>query len=927
METTMATKICTFNCRSVKSSVAEIRQLCENNDFVCLQEHWLLPFELGFLNSIDSKFLSHGVSAMDISTDVIKGRPFGGTAILFNRKFSNNVKFMTTNDSRVSAIEVFTSNGPLLLASVYLPVDYGDTESAENYTATCSVISALITEVEAAHVVICGDFNCQSGTRFHDILQHVVCDNSLVYADCSRLQNEFTFCSEANGHTSWIDHILCSYNTDKIVNRVNVLYNFVTSDHKPMVIDIDILIEVNDVSVSRSTTATYIDWDNVSDEVLLLYRDSLDIALSNVRIPVHLLHDSSTLDKYEHIDNYYNAVMDCILKVSSMTLPSKRGATTYTEYVVPGWNEYVAEKHKTAREAFTQWVRSGKPRSGPELIDMQQSRSKFKLAVRYCKKHEIEIRANILGTDLLNKDAKQFWKDVKRYANEKVTVHVDSVNGCTGDEQITDMWKDYFENLYNSVPYTEAKADYIKQIHNCNSTETDISINVRDLITALSKQKKNKSGGLDSIKMEAYLNGGLRLAVHVCLLFNMFIKHCYMPASFMKSVIVPLVKCKTKDLNDVNNYRAVVVSNAITKLFESVITDHIKTESIDDKYQFGFKAGHSTAMCTHVLKSTIDYYTMHGSHVFCCFVDISKAFDKVNYWKLFNKLIEDKVNVKIVQVLAFWYSQQQLCVRWHNSVSNSFLVTNGTKQGGILSPYLFSRYIRDVLKHIGSSNIGCIVGGIFTNILAFADDMVLITPSWYAMQKLINLLYVELNKLDMLCNVQKTQCMVFDPKCRSKIVSKVFPMFKIGDLNIKFVDSFKYLGHIIGSKLCDDEDINREIRNLFIRTNILKKRFARCSVDVKLQLFKSFCLCFYGVALWTHYTKSAIQKLSSCYNRCIKIFFNYSRMYSMTQCFVDLGLPTLNTMLHNSSMRFESSLAHSNNELIHHWVINYDITG
>ena len=72
-----------------------------------------------------------------------------------------------------------------------------------------------------------------------------------------------------------------------------------------------------------------------------------------------------------------------------------------------------------------------------------------------------------------------------------------------------------------------------------------------------------------------------------------------------------------------------------------------------DKYQFGFKPGYSTGLCTSVLKRTVNYYTNRGSHVFLCFVDFSKAFDKINYWKLFNMLLDDGISVKMAQLLAF----------------------------------------------------------------------------------------------------------------------------------------------------------------------------------------------------------------------------------------------------------------------------------
>jgi len=57
-------------------------------------------------------------------------------------------------------------------------------------------------------------------------------------------------------------------------------------------------------------------------------------------------------------------------------------------------------------------------------------------------------------------------------------------------------------------------------------------------------------------------------------------------------------------------------------------------------------------------------------------------------------------------------------------------IGNGTKQGGILSPYLFTRYIRDLLLVVSSSKIGCHIGGAASNIFAYADDIVILAPAW-----------------------------------------------------------------------------------------------------------------------------------------------------------------------------------------------------
>ena len=99
---------------------------------------------------------------------------------------------------------------------------------------------------------------------------------------------------------------------------------------------------------------------------------------------------------------------------------------------------------------------------------------------------------------------------------------------------------------------------------------------------------------------------------------------------------------------------------------------------------------------------------------------------------------------------------------------------------------------------------------------------------------------------------------------------------------IRFVVEFHYPGHILKNKFTDDDDIKREIRNLFVRTNLLVRRFSKCNIAVKLLLFKSYRLCLYDAALWPTFASSSMDKLKSCYNKCIKIYF---RLQTMLQCY------------------------------------------
>ena len=217
---------------------------------------------------------------------------------------------------------------------------------------------------------------------------------------------------------------------------------------------------------------------------------------------------------------------------------------------------------------------------------------------------------------------------------------------------------------------------------------------------------------------------------------------------------------------------------------------------------------------------------------------------------------------------------------------------------------------------IVQSNIGCNIGGIFYNVLAYADDIVLMAPSWRALQSLINLLSCCALQISMSCNSAKTVCMIFNPKRKKMIIDSDFPCFTLDGIALHFVSEFKYLGHIINNEFSDDDDIKREVRNLFTRTNILIRRYSKCSLAVKLNLFKAYCMCQYDIGIWIYYSNSVFNKLRSCYNKCIKMFFGYNRRYSVTLMLSELNLPSFDNLYMSCVHRFYANCSACNNTLL-----------
>jgi len=158
--------------------------------------------------------------------------------------------------------------------------------------------------------------------------------------------------------------------------------------------------------------------------------------------------------------------------------------------------------------------------------------------------------------------------------------------------------------------------------------------------------------------------------------------------------------------------------------------------------------------------------------------------------------------------------------------------------------------------------------------------------------------------------------MIFNPSDRGKIVAKSFPAFTLSSCSLETVNQFKYLGHIIDNSISDDKDISREIKTLFARTNVLGRRFKRCSLAVKVRLFRTFCISFYDIALWTYYTVGAFIRFASCYYKCMKCFFGYPMYSSVTNMLFELGLPSFNTLIHNSNISFANRESACDNTIV-----------
>ena len=165
----------------------------------------------------------------------------------------------------------------------------------------------------------------------------------------------------------------------------------------------------------------------------------------------------------------------------------------------------------------------------------------------------------------------------------------------------------------------------------------------------------------------------------------------------------------------------------------------------------------------------------------------------------------------------------------------------------------------------------------------------------------------------MIFNVDKCAIMNFKSERMPKFN---IPDFKLNAEVIRVVDNFKYLGHILTCNMKDDKDIARQRKKIFIQGNTLIRKFYMCSIDVKVELFRSYCSSMYTSQLWTRYTGNAIRKLYTAYHNSLKILIGVSTREENSPICANLNVKSCPALIRNLIFRFMSRLNASDNNII-----------
>jgi hypothetical protein len=870
--------------------------------------------ELAFLNKISENHYAVGITSMDCTDGIIKGRPYGGMGILWKKSIGPNCTIINySNESRLMGLEYKTGSHKVLFINVYMPCC--SDENLPDFQYYLSKINDIIESYDSPHVVVIGDFNADtlSNQKFGNELSAFCDEEGLILSDLAHITdhfNSFTFLSN-HGTKSWLDHFMATNGGHSLINKMYIDYNIISSDHQPIVAEFTIPAERTLLDNAVDNTSK-LNWEVATQDDIEQYHRNTDKALSNIYLDHNLILCDDVRCKNEShinaINHMYSSTVSALVESANflMKKPNQKNKQ------VPGWNEYVKEVHELARDSFLFWRANGSPRHGECYHQMRITRANFKLAIRQCKKDKTRHIADSLAKNLLNKD-KLFWKQIKQIQGNSSPPSAATIDGVSGNEAVCEMWQEHYYKLLNSTKDYSKKNDVLCSLRNLQSSDTVNRITATEIEEAIKMLRKGKACGHDGISSEHLIYCNNKIYPLLSILFNAMLVHSYLPEEFMFTLIIPLLKDKKGDITSKDNYRPIAITTMFSKVFELLLLARYDDRLHTADNQFGYKKGLGTDTCIFTFKEIVNYYRSLSSNVYICFMDASKAFDRINHWYLFDKLLNRGIPKLIVRILLVWYTTQSFSVKWCNVVSRSFHVTNGVRQGGILSPRLFNVFIDQLSNELIKAGIGCKLNNQCFNHLQYADDSVILAPSPTALQKLINICDKFAKQYDMLYNEKKTFCMCI--KHKSNILIDT-PNIILNGNSLQWLKNHQYLGVFINEYFNDDTDIKRQMKYIYAKGNMLIRKFRHCSMDVKVQLFKTYLSNLYCSQLWCLHTQGAFKRLTVSYNNIFRYLCNIKGRHSISNIFTNLRLDNFGAIYRKSIFSLLSRLMECDNILV-----------
>ena len=364
---------------------------------------------------------------------------------------------------------------------------------------------------------------------------------------------------------------------------------------------------------------------------------------------------------------------------------------------------------------------------------------------------------------------------------------------------------------------------------------------------------------------------------------------------------IRLYKGSRKYADDRKNYRGISLLPVITKLFERVVLNRIKTWIVNSNIAFpsSNQNAYQQSMCSLFasfgVQECVNYNTERGSKVAICLLDSSNAFDTVWHAGLFYKLHELGIKGKTWRVLYNSYQGMVSNVVSDGRLSSDINVKRSVRQGSILGPWYYMLFIHELAQSLIKSNTCAKVGQVACGAILQADDIALVTLTLNGLQTLVSLCeeYSKLWRFSY--NPIKSKVIIFGESNRNIRSGNDHFAVKLYDEEIEKVSSCIHVGIALNSSKYTATRTNNAISKM--RGGLMSiighgVKLPELSCITAVKLYKSIVLpsSLYGSELWYRLTRNDITKLEVAHRFCLKYIQSFPKrtrtiiVHTMSKC-------------------------------------------
>ena len=809
-----------WNVYGLKRKLGDIDfiELVNQNDITLFCETWLNENDC-FNLDIPGYHAEHIFGKKSKHTK--RGRFSGGISVYYKNELKNHIKLLETSCHGFIWLkikkELLCFQEDVILGHVYFPgpnskvsrqqgeeVDHFDL--LENY---------ILQYKNHGKLFISGDFNSRCGSENSDILcfdkyldesenlftdlpiriskDHVLdahgrnllalCQTTDMCIANGRIESgEFTFSSH-NGQ-SVVDYVLANFYDMHMIRKFEILPFNEFSHHAPLSLVFPAHRPAPHLEYEETDTKTV--WNSEKAEMLLQNLRSKENIINELTSNLQLdSTEKSVQDLTALLQAEVSAVMSRKIKLNDNQIRKKKSNPWFDEnctmkrrQFITARNTYQNNKTDNNRTTFIR-ARTG------------YNRTKRKAKSKYKQKEGKRICA------LAKSKPRDFWANINKFVKSKKK----SSETLTCEDFLA-----HFQSVLgeNPDPCTQAQdtnntgreGGGSRTVTDLIDPDLDGEIRPEEIRSVIASLKNAKSPGMDDLVAEIFKLTNELLSTYLVRLYNKIFLSGDYPESWSKGVIVPIYKNKG-DIDSTNNYRGITLTNVLAKIFSHILLNRInkwseKQEKINCN-QFGFQKAKSTIDCIFILSSIISKVLNAGNgskKLYCAFIDYEKAFDKVDRYLLWFKLLQEGISPRLLNILKSMYSNVKVCIKYRSRCSNFMQSDVGLKQGDPLSPILFMFFINDIVDCVNNAEMLDTVDieELTLFILLYADDAVIFAKSAESLQSMLNDIQEYCNTWHLTINTNKTKIMVFE---RGR---HTHPKISLNGTELEVVSSFKYLG-------------------------------------------------------------------------------------------------------------------------------------